>query len=222
MGSPKGMVTLPASAVALALALGATPALAQETPARFGQRDELIVSIERLFGFQSVDYGGDGGSVDTTGFQPYWWAGLGVFSMSSSGLNFGALFGVTRIQLEDDDSSLTGNIFQLRPRIGYGGTDKEGRFGYWVRLGPSAIVTFSESESTSSTGQTRSDSSSGYALGVGGEAYAVFFPAPHVGVLLGPHADFHLYGKDDNDDPDDRDPEYSAFGLTAGIMGEFY
>ncbi len=213
MGSRKGIVALAGSAVALAICLGPSPAAAQD---RFGQRDEFIFSVERMFGFQHQDFSDEGGGYESTGFHPFYWAGVGLFSMSSSGLNFGALLGFTRFQFDLGDGTTTANVIQLRPRIGYGGTEEKGRFGYWVRVGPTALVSFASDEDTDASGQTTSDSSEAYAFGVGGEAYAVFFPAPHVGVLIGPHADFHIAGGGDGD------PEYSSYGLTVGLMGEFY
>lgn len=203
MGSQKGIGALAGSAVALALGLSASPAAAQDS--RFGQRDEFIFSVERIFGFQNQKFDDDGGSYEATGFHPLYWAGLGLFSVSSSGLSFGALLGATRFEydLGGSDEEVSATVLQLRPRIGYGGTEKEGRFGYWVRVGPGALFAFSEDDSQQ-------------AFSVGGEGYVVLFPAPHVGILVGPHADFHLAGSGDGD------PYYRTYGLTAGIMGEFY
>lgn len=200
MGRPKGFASLAGGAVALALLATAAPARAQETGRRFGDRDETIVSVERMLGFQNQQLDEDGGSIDATGFQPFLWGSLGIFGMGSSGLSFGVLLGFSRLEDEDGDGISVG---QLRPRIGYGGTEREGRFGFWVRGGPSLVYLHSESND-------------GYAFAAGGEAYAVVFPAPHVGVLLGPHAEFHLAGGGDGD------PYYKSVGLTVGLMGEFH
>jgi len=205
MGSLQGTARLAGTACAFALGLAATPAAAQEG-GRFGQRDAFVLSVERIVGFQNQKFDEDGGSVDSTGLQPVYWGSLGLFSMSSSGLNFGALFGVTRLDLDQgffgDPDGLEVTLVQLRPRIGYAGTEKEGRFGYWVRGGPTLVYAHSEDNDSQ-------------AFAAGFEAYAVFFPAPRIGVMLGPHAEFHLAGSGDGD------PYYKSTGLTAGIMGEF-
>jgi hypothetical protein len=202
--------------VAAPLALLPATAQAQEPTSRFGERDELAVTFERLFGFQNQKFSDEGGSYESTGFHPFYWAGLGLFSVGSSGLSFGALLGFTRFQLDMGDGELTANVIQLRPRVGYAGTEKSGRFGYWLRLGPTLLASFAKDEDVDSNGQKTSDSSEAWALAVGGEAYAVFFPAPHVGVLFGPHADFHLAGGGDGE------PYYRSHGLSLGLMGEFH
>ncbi|MBI3200920.1 MAG: hypothetical protein HYZ29_05185 [Myxococcales bacterium] len=206
----------------VALALGATVATARAQAgapaagAAFGQRDEFIFSVERLFGFQNQKFDDDSGSYEATGFHPLYWGSVGLFSMSASGLNFGALLGATRYQFGSLGGDSKVNVLQLRPRIGYGGTEKERRFGYWLRGGPSALIVLAQSEDTDASGKTSSESRESYALGVGGEAYVVLFPVPHVGVVVGPHAEFHLVGEGDGD------PYYRSYGLTAGVMGEFY
>ncbi|MBK7586015.1 MAG: hypothetical protein IPI67_38250 [Myxococcales bacterium] len=216
MGRAHGIAV--GGAIALAVALSSSPARAQSAApgSHFGERDEFIFSVEKLFGFQNQKFSDDGGSYESKGFHPIYWGGVGLFSMSASGLNFGVLFGVTRFQFDLGDNKVTSNVIQLRPRIGYGGTEKAGRFGYWIRGGPTSLIAFSKNEDTNSTGNNSSENNSAYTFGVGAEAYAVFFPVPHVGILVGPHADFHIAGGGDGD------PKYSAYGLTTGIMGEFY
>ena len=202
----------------MAVALGAvlsSPRVAGAAPSdgRFGERGAFVVSMERLLGFQNQQFAESGSSWDSTGFHPFAWSGLGLFGMSASGLNFGALVGVTRLTLDTGDGAFTSHLVQVRPRVGFAGTEKEGRFGYWVRLGPGALFTFSSDDGGG--GSISSDDKSSYAFSLGGEAYAVVFPAPHVGVMFGPHADFHVHGGGDGD------PEYKSYGLTAGLMGEF-
>lgn len=199
MAGRRGLVALASAGFSAALCLATAPAHAQASGAHFGERGAFLFTVERVFGFQNQQFSEDGGSIDSTGYQPFFWGGVGLFGMSASGLSFGALLGL--IRWEDDDGDAV-SVVQARPRIGYGGTEQQGRFGYWVRGGPTLIYSHRESFDA-------------LASALGAEAYAVFFPARHVGILVGPHAEFNLAGTGDGD------PYFKSVGLTAGILGEF-
>lgn len=199
--------------IAAALALFTSgAALAQDAPGAqgFGRRDSFVFSVEHVAGFQTLELaiGDDDGddnspSLDSVGLHPTYWGNLGVFTISDSGLTFGAVLGVTQLLARDEDAledSIT--IVRVEPRIGYAGSTNQS-FGYWVRGGPSVFVIESAEV--------------GYTFGFGAEAYAVITPVPHFGVLVGPTFDFLPVG-----DYDGRDFTYSAFGISAGVMGEFY
>ena len=198
------LATATAIAAASAVLTFSPPSRAQAADAGFGNRDAFVLSVERIAGFQSQDFGGNSGSIDTLGFQPLYWGGLGLFGVWETGLTLGALIGATRIDSEifgDENETIT--LLQLRPRIGYAGTLQK-NFGFWVRGGPTYIMAFSDDE----------DEDASRILALGGELYAVITPVPHVGILFGPHAEFHVTGTDDD--------EYSSYGLTLGLMGEFW
>lgn len=191
-----------------ALCAGAVllPGEAWAQPAHgFGEEDTFVLSVERIFGFQSQDFGDDDDSpsIDSTGLYPPLWGNLGFFSVSEGGLSFGTTVGLTHLSgdLFDEDESVT--MVRLGPRVGYAGGTHTPVFGYWVRGGPSTLMFFSDDSET-------------YTFAVSLEAYAVIRPVSHFGVLVGPHADIHLYGKSE-----DEDAEYSSIGLTVGLMGEF-
>lgn len=213
---------------ALATLIGASALLAWPAPARsqeaqptdggFGSRDSLVVSVERIFGFQTQEFGGDDDDdsqdYDSLGMSPIFWGNVGIFSVSSSGLTFGTTLGVGYLDspLFDDDTSFT--LVRLGPRIGYAGSTQTKWFGYWLRGGPSALIAFVNQDSDD---PDQDDDATTYAFAISAEAYAVITPVPHFGLLIGPHADIHIFG-----DSEGEDFKYQTFGLTLGFMGEFW
>jgi hypothetical protein len=195
-----------AGLAALALAVAwSTPSAAQEpADVGFGSRDAFVFSAERVFGYQSQDVGET--TIDSLGMYPTYWGNVGLFGVWASGLTFGSTFGFTYLDgsLFDDDESGIG-LLRVGPRIGYAGTTDRKAFGYWVRGGPSGLFTFSDEDSS-------------YAFAASIELYAVIMPVPHFGILVGPHADIHLFGEEEGDE----ETEYGSIGLTAGLMAEFW
>jgi hypothetical protein len=172
----------------------------------FGNRDEFVFSVERIFGFQNQDFGGDE-SYDSLGMHPIYWGDLGFWGVWDTGLTFGGLVGITHFNFDlGDSNSSEATLMLLRPRIGYAGSQNS-VLGYWLRAGPTVLWVIDD------------DGDSQRALALGGEAYAVFTPVPHVGILVGPHAEFHIKGG--RTDSGSR-PQYSSYGLTMGLMGEFW
>lgn len=189
-------------ALASASLVFAAPAFAQEKGAEFGSRDEFVLSLEKLAGYQSQEFGG--ASLEGLGFHPFFWGSVGLHSVQSSGLTFGVLLGATYLNSpasdsNDESDSLT--LLQLRPRIGYAGW-LERSLGYWVRIGPTLVMVMNDDDSA-------------YSFGVGGEAYAVVRAAKHVGVLGGIHFDPAIVADEDEN-------EFGSYGLTVGLMGEFF
>jgi hypothetical protein len=68
-----------------------------------------------------------------------------------------------------------------------------------------------------SSGDDGEDDSTNYTFAASGEAYVVYTPVEHIGIVAGPVVDIHLFGRDDDDDS----ISYSSFGLAAGMFGEF-
>jgi hypothetical protein len=207
----RGLSTLWAAALASVLVLGVAPCHAQS--AEFGKRDELVLSVERIAGFQSLQVG-DGQSVEGLGFHPYFWGCIGLNSVQSSGLSLGVLLGATHIRIpaqDPNDSDSSATFFQARPRVGYAGWLDSG-FGYWLRVGPTAVMKFDHD-----AGDTH------YAFGLGAEAYVVFRAAEHVAILAGPHVDPSLIGdKQTDENGEEHESEFGSYGLTVGIAGEFF
>ncbi len=217
MRPPFGKRLLATAIAGLALALPAVASAQEAAPAEshFGQRDSFVVSIERIFGFQGQKFGELNN--DSIGFHPALWGNVGLFAMTQNGLNFGTTVGLshTRDLTGDSKGSLT--FVRLGPRIGYAGWMKQD-FGYWLRGGPSALFAFLNSETKDSAGNTDSSSSDAEYFQLSLEAYVVIMAADHVGILVGPHVDIHLFHTGDASD----DAVFRSAGLTAGLMGDFF
>lgn len=194
-----------AAVAGLAALAWPSPSAAQEPEdVGFGNRDSFVFSVERIFGYQSQDLGET--TIDSTGLYPTYWGNVGLFGVWSSGLTFGSTFGLTYLDgslFDDDDEGIW--FMRLGPRVGYAGSTDTKAFGYWLRGGPSVLFTASDDDST-------------YALAASIEAYAVIQPVPHFGILLGPHADFHLVGEEEGDE----ETEFGSLGFTFGLMAEFW
>jgi hypothetical protein len=184
----------------------------------FGERDSFVLSVERILGYQSQTVGQNCNSagdcsdetLDSAGFHPLYWSGLGLHSVMSSGLTVGALIGYTYLSEESASSNSSGtkaSLVFLRPRIGYAGSVQKG-LGYWLRIGPTVLLSIDHK--SSDTGDKFHD-----IFAAGGEAYAVIEAAPHVDVLLGPHVEIFIGS-------DTKSEKYSSVGLTLGLAGDFY
>ncbi|MCA9593035.1 MAG: hypothetical protein KC776_06985 [Myxococcales bacterium] len=217
MRPPNGKRWLSTLAFGLTLGLPAVAA-AQQTKSHFGERDSFVVSIERIFGFQGQNLFGQNN--DSIGFHPILWGNVGLFAVQSSGLSFGSTVGLAHVRdlTGDDKDSFT--VARLGPRIGYAGWLKQG-FGYWVRGGPSAMFLFSKQENTDANGQKTTESQNMELFQLSLEAYVVIAPTDHLGILVGPHADIHLFGLA-SDDVDSDAKKYRSAGLTVGLMGDFW
>lgn len=214
-----GLLGLPATA----LAQEAVPA---ESGGEFGERDSFVLGVERVFGFnsQEISVGDASQTIDSTGLFPAYWGHIGLYSMTSSGLNYGALVGVGHQRFSDDDDDTNTTFVRLGPRIGYAGSLRPG-VGYWAKGGPSVIFGMTKDQEQDSTGVSQTVESTAYALAFSAELYAVIIPVPHVGFVFGPHMDINITGsisQDAGGQSQDEDYGYGSLGLTAGIIGEFY
>ena len=204
-----------ACALALLLALTGTTGMARAQDAApgpgFGARDSFVLSFERVFGFQTQELG-DGDedpTIDSVGLYPFLWGNVGFFGVEDGGLSYGTTVGVGHLSSPGFDDDATFTLARLGPRIGYAGhVATTPWFGYWLRGGPSFLLAFLEQENENATS---------FAIAATLEAYAVMTPVPHFGVMLGPHVDIHLYG-----DAEGEDFVYRSYGLTLGLMGEFW
>lgn len=193
-----------------ALVVGvALPASAQ-SGGEFGSRGETVFGVERIFGFHHTDFGDE--SIEGFAYDPFLWSSLAVHHVGSSGLSIGALFGATYLHVPAKNADAKDNsrtFVQLRPRIGYAGWVKQG-FGYWVRGGPSAFLNVDHDQSETH-----------YSLSVGLEAYVVLRAARHAAFLVGPHYEPKLFADEDGGDGK-NDYRIGSYGLTVGMMGEFF
>lgn len=209
MASVRGLGFLGVLSALVGLA-GSASAQAPVAPGKsgFGDRDAFVLSVERMFGYQQQEI--DDRTHDSVGLHPVYWGHLGLFSVSQSGLTFGALLGASYLRLGSDSSDPLDDgddtevaILRVAPRIGYAGS-VDAKVGYWLRAGPSALFAITEGNDAKL-----------FALGF--EALAVVTPVAHVGILFGPNVDIHLYGRQG-----DEKTEYKALGLSAGLLGEFW
>lgn len=191
------------------LALVPMTSLAQDAGGSFGERDSFAFTVENLLGIvtTSVGQGDESSSVDTLGMLPPYWGDVGLFSMSPNGFNWGALVGFEHLAVTDG-ADVT--LLKLRPRLGWA-TSKNQTLGAWLRGGPSLMMAHSGAEDGG-------DAQTSELFALGFEGYVVITPAEHVGILFGPHADFHLVGHASEGD----DPTYSSYGLSFGLMGEIW
>lgn len=171
----------------------------------FGQRTALVLGIERIAGYQSQRFGD--ATVESAGFHPLFWSGLSVHGVTRWGFSFGALVGATHFTLNaqgdpNTPDSLRKTMVWLRPRVGYAATLR-GALGYWVRLGPTALI-FADT-----------DKKTHKALSAGAELYAVIGVSSHVRVLVGPHYEIGIAA-------DENASKYGSLGLTLGLIGELF
>ena len=201
---------MPAFASAQVLAPAPAPvAPAPATGPGFGDTDAFAFTVEEILGFQNQEFGEEDEplNLDDRGMQPTFRGDLGFHSIDASGLTLGGAIGLEVIFLDspgsgDDDGSLT--IIRIRPRIGYAGS-KSPYLGFWIRGGPS-IFHIGADFGEGSTQNTNT-------LAASFEVYGVITPFPSLAILLGPNADFNLWGKTEHD----RDAAVSTVGASIGI-----
>ncbi len=196
--------------IAIALLLW-SPATAYAQPDEFeegfGEREAFVLSVERSFGFVSQTFGVEDNddTFESQGFFTPIWGDIGFFDASDS-VTWGALLGVSHLHFGDDDDSGF-LVVRAKPRVGFTFA-KDEQIGAWLRFGPSFLLVSSSSDN--------SDDDTSYYFAGSGEAYLVYTPVEHFGLLAGPVIDIHIYGQDD----DDNDVSYRSFGLAAGLFGE--
>jgi hypothetical protein len=212
-------------ACAAALVATATDARAQ-APAEsateaqgFGERASTIFSVESVFGYLTQSYdpnnGGGGLSFTHSGFFPTGFMGtrIGLHHVLPSGVTLGGLFGFAYESGTGPDSSdLT--AFNLGPRVGYAGAlPKAKMLGYWARVGPSfQLIHVGNSRSSNSTDI--------WALDLSLEAFFVWTPVEHFGVLAGPSFDIGIAGNASSGNTSEGF-KYASSGINAGLVFDF-
>jgi hypothetical protein len=166
----------------------------------FGKRSSFAFTVEDIFGVTSIDYRTkDAKSTDQTGFFPLFnGAMFGFHAIEPGGLTIGTGVGISRISETKGDNELWS--IMLRPRLGYAVSTKK-TLGFWLRTGPSFNMMANE------------DSSLCYA-NLSLEAYLVFTPVKHFGLMVGPFVDLPLVASSSSGSPN----AYRALGLTFGLV----
>lgn len=204
------------SCIALSLLL-MSPAVAYAQPDAqpgFGERDSFVLSVERSFGFvqQTLGEEDEDYTIESKGFFTPIWGDIGLFDVSD-GVTWGALLGFTQVHQSGDGDALGGGdsnlyVIRLKPRVGFTFA-KDDQLAAWLRVGPSLLLAHSSEED--------SDDTTDYYFAASGEAYVVYTPVEHIGLVAGPVLDIHVFGRDE----DDNKVSYGSFGLAAGMFGEF-
>ncbi|HTQ42728.1 MAG TPA: hypothetical protein VMI75_08195 [Polyangiaceae bacterium] len=225
MGKPAAIGT--AAAIATLALLSAPSAHAQEPAAGdgapgFGERGSVLFSVENVFGVLDQTYSAGNGnnstntSLNDNGFFPQGFVGtrIGINGLLSSGITLGGIVGVWN----DTSTNQNGGSFtsvNIGPRFGWAGCLKKYKaLGFWGRVGPTfQYVNFSET-----IGNTNA-SVDAWALDLSFEAFIVWSPVDHFGLLAGPNVDIGLTGHESSQNTG-ADFGYHAVGMSFGLVFE--
>jgi hypothetical protein len=180
-----------------------------------GQRGSFLLSIENVFGYlhQSFSEGGTDLTFDNTGFFPATLGTrLGLHGVTDSGITYGGIVGVTHVS---NTGSGTGGstLLELGPRIGYAFMlPKAPTIGLWGRVGP----TFTYADSFDNGG-----SDNAWFLDLSFDAFIVWTPVEHFGLLAGPTLDVALTGNDSPPQGQSAKITYGTFGMGFGLVFDF-
>ncbi len=191
----------------------------------FGERGSFLLGLENVFGVLDQTYTGAGGSsptsVNDNGFFPQYLVGtrLSLHGLMSSGLTLGGIVGVWGVSgTGPSNGSVT--AFNVGPRIGWAGCFKKVKqLGFWGRTGPTfQYVTISESLTVN--GQPVSTPSiDSWAFDWSFEAFLVWSPVDHFGLLAGPSVDVGLAGHQSQGNQS-SDWGYHSIGMSFGLVFE--
>lgn len=210
---------------AIAMLAVAPPADAQDGPpdqgARgFGERGSMLFSVENVFGVLDQTYTASGNSstsLNDNGFFPQGFVGtkLGAHALLSSGITVGGIVGFwNETSTNQNGGSFT--ALNVGPRIGWAGCLKKYKaIGFWGRVGPTfQYVNFSAG------GNGGTDA---WALGLSFEAFLVWSPVDHFGLLAGPSIDAGLTGHQSVNGAPPNSPTdfgYHSVGMSFGLVFE--
>jgi len=217
---------LAAIGTAAAIAAQSAPALAQDAaPAAeegargFGERGSVLFGIENVFGVLDQTYtasnngGGAIPSFNDNGFFPQGLVGtrLSLHGLLSSGITLGGIMSVWNATATGQgNSSLT--AFDVGPRIGYAACLKKYKaLGFWGRVGP----TFQYA--TDSAGSSSQDI---WTIDLSFEAFLVWSPVDHFGLLAGPSVDIGIAGHESPSQGNGYDAGYHSVGMSFGLVFE--
>ncbi len=185
---------------------------------RFGARGPAIVSIENVFGYSTQEFHATNASgtrsIDHVGFTPGGIVGLslGIHGVTSH-FTYGATFGYWGAHSTNDDGSAkTAKIFHLGPRLGYAFAVND-NVGFWLRGGPTLYVFDQYLVDGTIT-----------AFDVSLDAYFVYSPTPHFGVMIGPSFDFSVLGHVHENGPrggSSDDIRFKTLSLDVGLLSDF-
>ena len=205
---------------ALVLSFGLSlPALAGAQ--ELGRKGDVVFSVDRLMGVTgthvagtrarpaNVEYHDDFTSLSfgwraTPDGSPFDVPRFAFDYLVIDHLSIGGSLGYASV---DADQQNDFSAFIVSPRIGYAYA-----FGRVVGIWPRGGFTYH------STNVDNGFDEKGFALTL--ECPFTFSPASHFAFHIGPSFDIDMFGERDNQ-PDDGDRKYRAFGLNAGLLGWF-
>jgi hypothetical protein len=178
------------------------------SPPRFGERSRVVVSVENVVGgfSESISQSsGDQGSnsLNANGFFAGFTGpryGVSVFLPK----NFTVGTGLGLWWLKDTTNAsqtTTTRVLRIAPRIGWAPTFGRA-LNVWLRAG----VTYLALEPASLR-----------FVDVSAEAFIVYAPLPHFGVLVGPSLDLPISGKSATA----SDLRFQSIGVAAGLFADF-
>jgi hypothetical protein len=232
IGLAAALATLALAAPARAQGDDAPPSEpAAATTRGFSERGSVLLSIENVFGVLDQTYSGGSGnnatstSLNDNGFFPQGFVGtrLGINGLLSSGITVGGVVGVWN-ETGTNQNGASFTVLNLGPRIGWAGCLKKYKaLGFWGRVGPTfQYLNFSETISAPPTPQTVS--TDGWALDLSFEAFIVWSPVDHFGLLAGPNVDIGLVGHESTSQTGQQgqssDFGYHAVGMSFGLVFE--
>ncbi|HEX3901380.1 MAG TPA: hypothetical protein VH853_00940 [Polyangia bacterium] len=179
-------------------------------PASFGDSGELVVSIERLFGYNWAheSLGSATGSANTytllgnpfgAGAYPYDWPRLGLDYFVMKSISVGAAVAFARTS----SGSASANELEVAPRIGYGMM-----VGPWLGVWPRAGVTYVYTTNQSYLGLTI-------------DLAAVIDLAPHFAITFAPVANIGLSGSQKGPAGTTTDLKFTTLGAQFGLAMAF-
>jgi hypothetical protein len=222
-----GVGKVPAAiGMAAAIAALSAPAHAQEATANqeargFGERGSVLLSVENIFGVLDQTYtapNNSAQSLNDNGFFPQGLVGtkLGINGLLSSGITLGGIVGFWSESSTNQNNNGSFTVFNIGPRVGWAGCLKKYKaLGFWGRVGP----TF-QYLNISAGGNNGADA---WALDLSFEAFLVWSPVDHFGLLAGPTVDIGMTGHESvNNAPPNAPTDfgYHAVGMSFGLVFE--
>lgn len=228
IGIAAGLALVALSAPARAQSDDVPPSEPAAATRGFGERGSVLFGVENVFGVLDQTYSGNNGSntsLNDNGFFPQGFVGtkLGIHGLLSSGITLGGIVGVWNdTSTNQNGGSFTS--FNIGPRFGWAGCLKKYKaLGFWGRVGPTfQYVNFSETLTVGTTSQ--SVSTDAWAMALSFEAFIVWSPVDHFGLLAGPTVDVGLTGHESvsggSSPSQGSDFGYHSVGMSFGLVFE--
>lgn len=226
LGTAAAIATLALALPARAQGDDAPPAEPAATTRGFGERGSFLLGLENVFGVLDQTYTGANGSSSTSvndnGFFPQYLVGtrLSAHGLMSSGLTLGGIVGVWGLSGTGQSNGSSITAFNVGPRIGWAGCFKKVKsIGFWGRTGPTfQYATISESITVNGVPQ-QSSSIDSWAFDWSFEAFLVWSPVEHFGLLAGPTVDLGLAGHQSQGNQS-SDWGWHSIGMSHGLVFE--